>query len=153
MGDCHLLLSLVFISFISLSSLCALFISNPSHLLLLPEKMKIQCDVCNREEASVFCSADEAVLCDGCDGRVHHANKLASKHPRFSLLHPSYKQSPLCDICKVISLQTKPTKQISLKVISSLSFSQSSKKEKKNDLGFVGKACYCLLSRGPCDSL
>ncbi|XXG66077.1 hypothetical protein AAC387_Pa05g3626 [Persea americana] len=62
--------------------------------------MTIRCDVCNREVASVFCSADEAALCDGCDGRVHHANKLASKHPRFSLLHPSYKQSPLCDICK-----------------------------------------------------
>ncbi|CAK9178460.1 unnamed protein product [Ilex paraguariensis] len=62
--------------------------------------MKIQCDVCNKDEASVFCSADEAALCDACDHRVHHANKLASKHPRFSLLHPSPKQVPLCDICQ-----------------------------------------------------
>ncbi|XVE56118.1 hypothetical protein DITRI_Ditri03aG0211800 [Diplodiscus trichospermus] len=63
--------------------------------------MKIQCDVCNKEEASVFCTADEAALCDGCDHRVHHANKLASKHQRFSLLHPSSsKQAPLCDICQ-----------------------------------------------------
>ncbi|OMO75301.1 Zinc finger, B-box [Corchorus olitorius] len=63
--------------------------------------MKIQCDVCNKEEASVFCTADEAALCDGCDHRVHHANKLASKHQRFSLLHPSSsKQVPLCDICQ-----------------------------------------------------
>ncbi|TYI82167.1 hypothetical protein E1A91_D05G203400v1 [Gossypium mustelinum] len=63
--------------------------------------MKIQCDVCNKEEASVFCTADEAALCDACDHRVHHANKLASKHQRFSLLHPSSsKQIPLCDICQ-----------------------------------------------------
>ncbi|KAK7321787.1 hypothetical protein VNO77_32729 [Canavalia gladiata] len=62
--------------------------------------MKIQCDVCNKHEASVFCTADEAALCDGCDHRVHHANKLASKHQRFSLLRPSPKQHPLCDICQ-----------------------------------------------------
>ncbi|GMN35684.1 hypothetical protein TIFTF001_005441 [Ficus carica] len=62
--------------------------------------MKIQCDVCNKDEASVFCTADEAVLCAACDHRVHHANKLASKHQRFSLLLPSSKQIPLCDICQ-----------------------------------------------------
>ncbi|XP_057975841.1 B-box zinc finger protein 21-like [Malania oleifera] len=60
--------------------------------------MKIQCDVCNRDVASVFCYADEAALCDACDGRVHHANKLAGKHQRFPLLHPS--AAPLCDICQ-----------------------------------------------------
>nr|XP_016463196.1 PREDICTED: B-box zinc finger protein 21-like [Nicotiana tabacum] len=62
--------------------------------------MKIQCDVCNKNEASVFCVADEAALCDSCDHRVHHANKLAEKHQRFSLLQPSPKQVPLCDICQ-----------------------------------------------------
>ncbi|XP_050234927.1 B-box zinc finger protein 20-like [Mercurialis annua] len=62
--------------------------------------MKIKCDGCDQSEASVFCSADEAALCDSCDRHVHHANKLASKHHRFSLLHPSSKQSPLCDICQ-----------------------------------------------------
>ncbi|GMI82569.1 B BOX 21, B-box domain protein 21, long hypocotyl under shade, salt tolerance homolog2 [Hibiscus trionum] len=63
--------------------------------------MKIRCDVCDKEEASVFCTADEAALCDACDHRVHHANKLASKHQRFSLLRPSSsKQVPLCDICQ-----------------------------------------------------
>ncbi|RAL47360.1 hypothetical protein DM860_013325 [Cuscuta australis] len=60
--------------------------------------MKIQCDVCNKDEASFFCVADDAALCPACDRRVHHANKLAGKHRRFSLLHPP--QSPLCDICK-----------------------------------------------------
>ncbi|XWS54969.1 hypothetical protein CRYUN_Cryun10bG0135100 [Craigia yunnanensis] len=62
--------------------------------------MKIWCDVCGKEEAIVFCSADEAALCEGCDRRVHHANKLASKHSHFSLLHPTFKESPLCDICQ-----------------------------------------------------
>ncbi|KAF2301913.1 hypothetical protein GH714_030369 [Hevea brasiliensis] len=65
--------------------------------------MKIKCDVCGMAEASVFCSADEAALCDGCDRHVHHANKLASKHMRHSLLHPSSKQSPLCDVCQSFS--------------------------------------------------
>ncbi|GMI89767.1 B BOX 21, B-box domain protein 21, long hypocotyl under shade, salt tolerance homolog2 [Hibiscus trionum] len=63
--------------------------------------MKIQCGVCNKEPASVFCTADEATLCDACDHRVHHANKLASKHQRFPLLHPSSPdQVPPCDICQ-----------------------------------------------------
>ncbi|KAL3321806.1 hypothetical protein AABB24_039430 [Solanum stoloniferum] len=62
--------------------------------------MKIQCDVCNKKEAIVFCTADEAALCDDCDHRVHHVNKLASKHQRFSLLQPSLKQAPMCDICQ-----------------------------------------------------
>lgn len=64
--------------------------------------MKIWCDSCSKAEASVFCSADEAALCDDCDLRVHQANKLASKHQRFSLLQPSSSTSnaPQCDICQ-----------------------------------------------------
>ncbi|TVU02403.1 hypothetical protein EJB05_20565, partial [Eragrostis curvula] len=73
--------------------------------------MKVQCDVCSAEAASVFCCADEAALCDSCDRRVHRANKLAGKHRRFSLLSPSPSASssgsaahqpspPLCDICQ-----------------------------------------------------
>ncbi|XP_020079859.1 B-box zinc finger protein 20-like isoform X2 [Ananas comosus] len=70
--------------------------------------MKIQCDVCGGASATVFCCADEAALCDGCDRRVHHANKLAGKHRRFSLIDspssspppPSGKADPLCDVCK-----------------------------------------------------
>ena len=63
--------------------------------------MKIRCDVCDQAEASVFCSADEAALCHGCDLHVHRANKLAGKHSRFSLLQPIKIDSPLCDICQV----------------------------------------------------
>ncbi|KAE8791582.1 B-box zinc finger protein 20-like [Hordeum vulgare] len=64
--------------------------------------MKVQCDVCAADAASVFCCADEAALCDACDRRVHRANKLAGKHRRFSLLNPSSSQMPppLCDICQ-----------------------------------------------------
>ncbi|XP_062222613.1 B-box zinc finger protein 20-like isoform X2 [Phragmites australis] len=70
--------------------------------------MKVQCDVCAAEAASVFCCADEAALCDACDRRVHRANKLAGKHRRLSLLNPSPSSSasaqqlppPLCDICQ-----------------------------------------------------
>ena len=63
-------------------------------------KMKIQCDMCEKQEASVYCIADEASLCHGCDRRVHHANKLANKHPRF-VLNDSSDQPPRCDICQV----------------------------------------------------
>ncbi|GMH13928.1 hypothetical protein Nepgr_015769 [Nepenthes gracilis] len=62
--------------------------------------MKIQCDVCGKEAASVFCSADEAALCCACDQRVHHANKLASKHQRLPFLVPFASGVPLCDICQ-----------------------------------------------------
>ncbi|KAL3843418.1 hypothetical protein ACJIZ3_000821 [Penstemon smallii] len=62
--------------------------------------MKIQCDVCSNEEACVFCTSDEAALCHTCDNRVHNANKLASKHPRFPLVHHQFKESPCCDICQ-----------------------------------------------------
>ncbi|KAF8013507.1 hypothetical protein BT93_I1370 [Corymbia citriodora subsp. variegata] len=62
--------------------------------------MKIQCDMCNKEEAAVFCSADEAALCEGCDQRIHHANKLVSQHKRHSLLRHAFQDFPLCDICQ-----------------------------------------------------
>lgn len=64
--------------------------------------MKIQCDVCDKVEASVFCPADEAALCHNCDHAIHHVNKLAGKHPRFSLHHPTSKDFPFCDICQVL---------------------------------------------------
>ncbi|MED6179695.1 hypothetical protein PIB30_003019 [Stylosanthes scabra] len=65
--------------------------------------MKIQCDVCDKDEASLFCPADEAALCHACDRTIHHANKLATKHTRFALHHPSSsssKDTPRCDICQ-----------------------------------------------------
>jgi len=84
--------------------------------------MKVQCDVCAAEAASVFCCADEAALCAACDRRVHRANKLAGKHRRFSLLSPALPSSspgqqqqqpppppPLCDICQVRPVRASQT--------------------------------------------
>lgn len=63
--------------------------------------MKVQCDVCGQQEASIFCCADEAALCDACDRKVHRANKLAEKHRRLALLRPaSGNDSPNCDVCQ-----------------------------------------------------
>lgn len=62
--------------------------------------MKVQCDVCDRNKASVMCCADEAALCLDCDSRVHAANKLATKHQRISLISPMV-DCPRCDICQV----------------------------------------------------
>ncbi|CAH9057397.1 unnamed protein product [Cuscuta europaea] len=66
--------------------------------------MKIQCDVCEKEEATFFCSADEAALCGACDGHVHEANLVAGKHLRFTLLYHAHHLPPpsqqVCDICK-----------------------------------------------------
>ncbi|CAL9146153.1 B-box zinc finger protein 20-like [Musa acuminata AAA Group] len=62
--------------------------------------MRILCDVCGEEEASVFCCADEAALCGACDRRVHRANKVAGKHRRLSLSGSSAESRPACDICQ-----------------------------------------------------
>ena len=50
------------------------------------EEMKVQCDVCEKAEATVICCADEAALCEQCDEKVHAANKLAGKHQRVAIL-------------------------------------------------------------------
>ncbi|MQM02048.1 hypothetical protein Taro_034807 [Colocasia esculenta] len=62
--------------------------------------MKVQCDVCERAEATVLCCADEAALCARCDDKVHAANKLAGKHQRVPLLSRSSSHNPNCDICQ-----------------------------------------------------
>ncbi|CAN6192763.1 unnamed protein product [Urochloa humidicola] len=67
--------------------------------------MLVRCDVCGVEPAAVLCCADEAALCSGCDRSVHRANKLADKHHRIPLHHPSGSgdssaAAPLCDVCK-----------------------------------------------------
>lgn len=64
-------------------------------------EMKVQCDVCERAEATVLCCADEAALCERCDEKVHAANKLAGKHQRVALLSRSSSHIPSCDICQV----------------------------------------------------
>ncbi|XP_031744400.1 B-box zinc finger protein 21 [Cucumis sativus] len=68
--------------------------------------MKIQCDVCSKDEAMLFCTADDAALCSSCDHRLHHQQQpdlLSSNHHRFPLLYPNNNNNnhfPLCDICQ-----------------------------------------------------
>ncbi|KAH6555255.1 hypothetical protein KP509_1Z270000 [Ceratopteris richardii] len=62
--------------------------------------MKVQCDFCEKAQATVWCCADEASLCAECDSRVHAANKLAGKHQRVSLLYSGTEDLPYCDICQ-----------------------------------------------------
>lgn len=49
------------------------------------------CDVCHANSAVVYCQADAAYLCVGCDGKVHGANKLASRHERVWM----------CEVCEL----------------------------------------------------
>uniref|UniRef100_A0A0D9WU34 B box-type domain-containing protein n=1 Tax=Leersia perrieri TaxID=77586 RepID=A0A0D9WU34_9ORYZ len=70
--------------------------------------MRVQCDVCGVSPAAVLCCADEAALCSACDRRVHRANRLAGKHRRLPLIHPSDSGAgesggaapPMCDVCR-----------------------------------------------------
>ncbi|KAK9077739.1 hypothetical protein SSX86_006076 [Deinandra increscens subsp. villosa] len=48
------------------------------------------CDSCKTTSARLFCRADSAYLCIPCDGKVHAANKLASRHERVWM----------CEVCE-----------------------------------------------------
>ncbi|RWR91375.1 zinc finger protein CONSTANS-LIKE 5-like protein [Cinnamomum micranthum f. kanehirae] len=48
------------------------------------------CDSCKTASAQLFCRADSAFLCMGCDSKVHGANKLASRHERVWM----------CEVCE-----------------------------------------------------
>ncbi|VVB08931.1 unnamed protein product [Arabis nemorensis] len=48
------------------------------------------CDSCKSASATLFCRADAAFLCGECDGKIHTANKLASRHERVWL----------CEVCE-----------------------------------------------------
>ncbi|KAG2691320.1 hypothetical protein I3843_08G004700 [Carya illinoinensis] len=48
------------------------------------------CDSCKSATATLFCRADSAFLCEGCDSEIHAANKLASRHARVWL----------CEVCE-----------------------------------------------------
>ncbi|CAN7136913.1 unnamed protein product [Brassica rapa subsp. narinosa] len=57
------------------------------------------CDSCRSAAATLFCRADAAFLCGECDGKIHTANKLASRHERV-LLCQVCEQSPAHVTCK-----------------------------------------------------
>eukprot|EP00250_Pteridium_aquilinum_P017628 c23712_g5_i1 orf=400-1935(-) len=43
------------------------------------------CDMCGKERSRWYCAADEAYLCEKCDGLVHSANAVAKRHERVKL--------------------------------------------------------------------
>ncbi|CAI7788818.1 unnamed protein product [Closterium sp. NIES-54] len=49
------------------------------------------CEACQSSAALIFCRADSAYLCLACDGKVHGANKLASRHERVWV----------CEVCEM----------------------------------------------------
>nr|ABR57243.1 CONSTANS-like protein [Picea abies] len=57
------------------------------------------CNVCRIASASLYCRADSAYLCSGCDVKVHGANKLASRHERVWLCEVC-EQAPAAVTCK-----------------------------------------------------
>ncbi|CAA7407350.1 unnamed protein product [Spirodela intermedia] len=58
-----------------------------------------ECDFCRGSPAMLFCRADAAFLCGGCDAKVHGANKLASRHARVWLCEVC-EQAPAAVTCK-----------------------------------------------------
>lgn len=57
------------------------------------------CDSCKTTSATVFCRADSAFLCLGCDCKIHAANKLASRHARVWICEVC-EQAPASVTCK-----------------------------------------------------
>lgn len=60
--------------------------------------MKLLCAVCENRPAATMCFAEEAAMCEECDGRVHTCK--ANKHSRAQLQAPSKPAQPKCDICQ-----------------------------------------------------
>ncbi|TYK13089.1 putative zinc finger protein [Cucumis melo var. makuwa] len=55
--------------------------------------MKKLCELCGCV-ATVMCEADAAMLCWGCDSKVHGANFLVGKHLRVLLCHDCQAPTP-----------------------------------------------------------
>ncbi|OEH79865.1 b-box zinc finger family related protein [Cyclospora cayetanensis] len=51
------------------------------------------CDNCQDFPAAIWCPADTAKLCEGCDERLHTTNQLVSRHIRVPLNEVSHKQA------------------------------------------------------------
>ncbi|XP_044504710.1 zinc finger protein CONSTANS-LIKE 2-like [Mangifera indica] len=57
------------------------------------------CDTCRAAACTVYCKADMAYLCAGCDARVHAANRVASRHERVFVCE-ACEQAPAEFLCK-----------------------------------------------------
>ncbi|KAL0297293.1 UNVERIFIED_CONTAM: B-box zinc finger protein 21 [Sesamum radiatum] len=50
--------------------------------------MKVQCDACHVEMASIFCYIDKTALCSSCNRHVHHHNLIAKDHQHIQFSYP-----------------------------------------------------------------
>ncbi|XP_077217424.1 CONSTANS-like 2 [Tasmannia lanceolata] len=57
------------------------------------------CDSCRVAACAVYCRADSAYLCTGCDARVHAANPVASRHERV-WVDEACEHAPVSVTCK-----------------------------------------------------
>lgn len=57
------------------------------------------CDTCRAAACTVYCRADSAYLCSGCDARVHAANRVASRHERVWVCQ-ACERAPAAFLCK-----------------------------------------------------
>ncbi|KAK3018326.1 hypothetical protein RJ639_002981 [Escallonia herrerae] len=57
------------------------------------------CDTCSSAPCTVYCRADSAYLCNGCDARIHAANRVASRHERVWVCE-ACERAPAAFICK-----------------------------------------------------
>lgn len=57
------------------------------------------CDTCRAAACTVYCRADSAYLCAGCDARIHAANRVASRHERVWVCE-ACERAPAAFICK-----------------------------------------------------
>ncbi|KAL4311815.1 hypothetical protein GQ457_01G036880 [Hibiscus cannabinus] len=57
------------------------------------------CDTCRSAACTVYCRADSAYLCAGCDAQVHAANRVASRHERVWVCE-ACERAPAAFLCK-----------------------------------------------------
>ncbi|GMJ02367.1 CONSTANS-LIKE 2, CONSTANS-like 2, B-box domain protein 3 [Hibiscus trionum] len=57
------------------------------------------CDTCCSAPCTVYCRADSAYLCAGCDARVHAANRVASRHEHVRVCE-ACESAPAAFLCK-----------------------------------------------------
>ncbi|MED6205772.1 Zinc finger protein CONSTANS-like [Stylosanthes scabra] len=57
------------------------------------------CDTCRSAPCVVYCRADSAYLCSACDGRVHAANRVASRHERVWVCE-ACERAPAAFLCR-----------------------------------------------------
>ncbi|XP_060200319.1 zinc finger protein CONSTANS-LIKE 2-like [Lycium barbarum] len=81
---------------------------------------KINCELCGKNRARMYCESDQANLCWDCDSKVHSANFLVAKHSRNLLCHSCQSPTPwsacgpklsptlsVCNSCLETSCQVK----------------------------------------------